>query len=109
MNEFYKPATVYFFADRDTGTVHDFKITDEPRHDAFLTDFDIHQCRRFGATITDHGEYLTIDASNVGTISKIKKVEVLFNEDEDKFKFNGIVFDVEFHNGGYFFTMSEVQ
>lgn len=35
MNTFYEPKTIFLFADEDTCEVHQYKISDEPRHDGW--------------------------------------------------------------------------
>ena len=110
MNEFNNPTTIYLFADDDTGEVHQYKISDEPRHDAFLTEDEREDWLAFDDRqegLPEHLMRITHRSFSMEFI--VKEVEVLFNEAGDQFMMDGIVFDVEFQNGGYFFIMSEVQ
>ena len=107
MNEFNTSKTIYLFADRDTGEVHQYKITDEPRHDAFLTEEEREDWHAFDDRqegLPNHLQCLTHRSFSMEFI--VMPVEVLFNEIGDKFMMNGIVFDVYGDNE---FTLSEVQ
>lgn len=107
MNEFNKPATIYLFADEDTGEVHEYHLNDEPRHDAFLTEDDREDWHAFDDRqdgLPDYLQCLTHRSFSAEVL--VMEVEVLFNEDEDQFMMDGIKFDV-FGDGE--FTMSEVQ
>ena len=107
MNEFNNPTTIYLFADEDTGAVHNYKITDEPRHDAFLSEDEREDWHAFDDRQADLPEHLTrITHRSFSMEFIVMPVEVLFNEAGDKFKMNGLTFNV-FGDGE--FTMSEVQ
>lgn len=107
MNEFNNPATIYLFADEDTETVHDYKLTDEPRHDAFLSEDEREDWLAFDDRqegLPEHLMRITHRSFSMEFI--VMPVEVLFNEAGDKFKMNEIVFDVF---GDLNFTMSKTQ
>lgn len=108
-NTFTKPATVYFFADRDTGTVHDYHLNDSPRFDGLWTELDLDRVRAQGGLIVEDGEYITVSYSDFGMSSKLCRTEVAFNEDGSQFLYQGIVFDVYDSDGDVNFTMSKAQ
>ena len=97
MNTFNKPKTIYLFADDNGKTLHDAFMSEEEREDWHAFDD-----RQEG--LPDHLQCLTHRSFSAEVI--VMGVEVLFNEAGDKFKMDGIVFDVVGDNE---FTMSEVQ
>lgn len=108
-NTFTKPATVYFFADHDTGTVHDYHLNDAPRFDGMWTELDLERVRAEGGAIVEDGEYLIVSYSDFGVSSKLRRTDVVFNEDHSQFLYQGIVFDVYDSDGDLNFTMSKDQ
>lgn len=107
MNDFNNPKTIYLFADEDTGEVHEYKITDEPRHDAYLSEDDREDFLAFDDRQADLPEHLIrLTHRSFSAEFIVMPVEVLFNEAGDKFKMGGIVFNVFGDNN---FTMSDVQ
>lgn len=107
MNDFNNPKTIYLFADEDTGEVHEYKITDEPRHDAFLSEDDREDWPAFDDRQEGLPEHLIrITHRSFSMEFIVMPVEVLFNEDGSQFLYQGIVFNVFGDNN---FTMSDVQ
>jgi len=97
MNTFNKPKTIYLFADDNGKTLHDAFMSEEEREDWHAFDD-----RQEG--LPDQIQCLTHRSFSAEVL--VMGVEVLFNEAGDKFKMDGIVFDVVGDNE---FTMSEVQ
>ena len=84
---FTKPATLYFFDD----------YNQEKTYNVYLDEDDLGLMRKFGATLTDHGDFL------IAGDKKIKKVDVMWNEDETEFLMDGVVYEA-FYEGGNFYT-----
>lgn len=101
MNKFTKPATVFFFADQD-GRFHNYKQSDNPRHDAFLTLADLDRIDK----ITFYSDYITIEV--MGVVSKLRRADVIFNEDGTQFFYSEVVFDV-FGDNNFTMSMSDDQ
>ena len=109
MNDFNNPTTIYLFADEDTRTVHEYHLNDEPRFDGLWTELDLDRVRAQGGSIVEDGEYLIVSYSNFGMSSKLRRTEVVFNEDRSQFFYKSIVFDVYDSDGDVNFTMSKAQ
>jgi len=105
---FTRPATIYLFADKN-GCFQDYKLSDEPSFDGYWDNLDLIRVHADGGTTVEDGEYLIVSYPHLGRSFKLRRANVVYNDDSSQLFYQGIVFDVYDSDGSLYFMMSKDQ